>query len=934
MDTFVGRVRELELLAAVAEAAERGEVAVASVVGDPGSGKTRLLAQAESISSAERRFHVRGYEAEARVPLGAGAGLLRALGEHGDPILERLLEGSSERSALEPLRIFESAHRALRDQLPALLVADDVQWTDELTRALVHYLVRGAQDEGRGLAVLAAARPGEIATAFAESLGHALAADRLAVIELGPLSREDGVHLLRSLAPDIAAERAVHLWERAGGSPFWLEALARSTDDRADVARLVTSRLRGVSTDGVAALAAIAVTGRPLPTTAVSELLDWPSDRAAAALGELVTRGVATSSTGTVAPAHDLIREAALAELPVETQVEMHRRLASWLELQGEDLGTSREAVAHRLAGGLPVQVALGRLVSHPKRRLLGPDGLRWAADLLEREDLGEGAVRVETALATLATELGESEIALERWAGVVDRAVDPAERALACLEASRAAYAAGRPDEARAFVARARPLTDDPVLQTSIDAEESKVLRWLDHDVHAADELAARAIASANALVESVGGVEKLDSEAAAAVHDGLLAAFHRAMMADSPLDALDQVDRIVEVAGRLSEEKRLRAQLERTTILAQLGRFADALAERRAIWRTARAHVLPAVEIEAGYGLAWDLAAIGRLAEAERVAREADDLAERRASGRVASDSWRMTLPRSLRITSLLLQCSRGDWRGALAQIARLVDEETDPHGRLHLHKIVGTWLARLSPDEREEVRRRFADARADADTAGCLRCRSEVDLRAAEALARVGLAADARAVANEWDAAHPTPSPGMRFWRNRAESAIAAASEEPERALGLFDELAVRAASEGPRLEEVWIRLDEGALLAPLDRTRAVAALRRAAELADHIGATNERALAVRRLRVLGVRAWRRGRSGDVLTERELEVARMVQAGASNPEIAQALFLSRKTVEHHVSTILRKLGAKNRTELAARLGEADASVQGAPR
>jgi len=61
---------------------------------------------------------------------------------------------------------------------------------------------------------------------------------------------------------------------------------------------------------------------------------------------------------------------------------------------------------------------------------------------------------------------------------------------------------------------------------------------------------------------------------------------------------------------------------------------------------------------------------------------------------------------------------------------------------------------------------------------------------------------------------------------------------------------------------------------------------------------------------------------------LTPRELEVARLVVEGASNPEIAAQLFLSRKTVERHVSNALAKVGARNRTELARQLREIDPS------
>jgi DNA-binding NarL/FixJ family response regulator len=83
----------------------------------------------------------------------------------------------------------------------------------------------------------------------------------------------------------------------------------------------------------------------------------------------------------------------------------------------------------------------------------------------------------------------------------------------------------------------------------------------------------------------------------------------------------------------------------------------------------------------------------------------------------------------------------------------------------------------------------------------------------------------------------------------------------------------------------------------------------------------------------LRERGVRVGRRrsvavGPAG--LSEREVEVLKLVAAGFTNPQVASTLFISRKTAEHHVSNILAKLGVTSRTEAAAaavRLGFAPA-------
>ena len=152
----------------------------------------------------------------------------------------------------------------------------------------------------------------------------------------------------------------------------------------------------------------LVVAGRPLTVAEAAALAEWPSERIARAAADLVARGVVLDSGTALQPAHDLIRTAALAELPVQTRRTLHRRLAEWLEGEaGEDLRSLRESLEHRRAGGLPTVELATRLARSPRRTLLGVSGLEVLADIVDDAGSGEGAIALNEQVAELASELG-----------------------------------------------------------------------------------------------------------------------------------------------------------------------------------------------------------------------------------------------------------------------------------------------------------------------------------------------------------------------------------------------------------------------------------------------------------------------------------------------------------------------------------------------
>ena len=151
-------------------------------------------------------------------------------------------------------------------------------------------------------------------------------------------------------------------------------------------------------------------------------------------------------------------------------------------------------------------------------------------------------------------------------------------------------------------------------------------------------------------------------------------------------------------------------------------------------------------------------------------------------------------------------------------------------------------------------------------------------------------------------------------------RCTGLVAAASGDPMTAVRRLAEALDAFERHGLPFEAARTRLDLARTVCAHDP--AAAAGHAAGALRDlrRLGASGEAAAAAALLRKLGMVPGPEPRDPGVLTRREQEVLALVADGLSNPEIAERLFLSRKTVAHHVSSILTKLALRSRAEAAA--------------
>jgi hypothetical protein len=357
---LVGRSAEREAAAALeALRARRGEIV--AIEGEPGIGKSRLLAHLEAGAAAEG-FTVlagRASEFEADLPNALWTEALdRHLAEAGERRLLRLgLDDPAALSmALPALSVLggepaqgdrHRTHRALQDLLvclaasrPLVLCLDDVHWADSASADALAALVRRPAAAGVLLAV--ATRAGGLPDSVASALLAAVREGRLTRLVPAPLSERE--------AAELVGEAAAAIYAQCVGNPFYLEQLARAShgarvEPGIAADRSVPSALAAALADELAALTpdarrlldGAAVAGDPFEVGLAAELAELSEAAGLAALDELLACALArpAGAPRLFAFRHPVVRHAVYEAAPSVWRLGAHARAAGALERSG-----------------------------------------------------------------------------------------------------------------------------------------------------------------------------------------------------------------------------------------------------------------------------------------------------------------------------------------------------------------------------------------------------------------------------------------------------------------------------------------------------------------------------------------------------------------------------------------------------------------------
>jgi DNA-binding CsgD family transcriptional regulator len=913
----VGRDGELERLASAVAAARAGRGQIVLISGEPGIGKTAVLAWMIDRAAAigARIAFSAAEELEMRVPFAAISDCLELTTTSADPKVAEvaaMLRGTHRRagsafSAADAEFVGTEAILGLVDgwcaACPVVLAVDDLQWADPASLLALHRLGRVA---GQLPLVLAATRRVGVGSADLERLVRSWEARGADLLSLGPLDEASVGALARQVSGAETDAGLPTAMAAAAGNPLYVIELARTPAGAGPMPEslitVVTRRLSGLSDQARQILPVAAVLG---PSFTVAELAAVLGATVLDFLGviqEAAAAGVLIAESDRLAFRHEVIRQALYESLPMSARNALHLQAGQALAAAGAPL----ERAAQHLLDGTTLDARTLEWLAGAA----GPLTARapeLAADLLARVwdgigPSGEQAGPLRLALANALLQAGrfaEAEAAATRalagglepqWTGPLRWVL-----LLACLNQGRV----------EAALAEAQRALDGGTFSQAERARfhglAAQCLRVVSTPgpgiaMKEAEAAQAEALASGDAYamaygLQAVAGAWRWQGRFGQSVDvagQAVAALREAGPVADSQLDphlilanGLFELDRDAEARHAYTADLR---QAERglgtfflcfhhlsvARMLFLTGRWDDALAEVSAA-REAPDHLALTVHLD---GLAA-LIAVHRQ-DREQLARLRGGLDRPLITGPARHTYDDRSWGRGLAVLA------DGDPTAALGVLSAAWEQCAQGSREYCGHYLLPD-LAMLAGllGEREEARRAVAQlARYAADREGPALHRS-----AAFAAAILdGEAGALLAVADGYAAAGRPLLEAQA--REHAAEALAAAG----------------------RHNEARLQLD-----AAQDRYAG-------------LNASWDAARADARLRVHGIR---RGVHGErkrpkagwaALTDTEHTVAALLAEGLSNPDIAGRMFISRRTVQFHVSNILAKLGLSSRVELAA--------------